>query len=280
MRLGIYLGALGGAEEWARAHAELELGACYWPLDPDAPEGEIDAYARAAREHGLVIAEVGAWCNLLDADPAKRERNILYVTGRLRLAGRVGARCCVNISGSLSETWDGPHPDNLSAQTFGTIVDITRRIIDTAAPAGECRYSLEPMPWMYPFDAESTLDLISAVDRENFGVHVDMCNMMNSPDKVYNCGRITRDYFERLGPHICSIHAKDVRLSPHLTTHIDEALPGEGHFDFDTLLKCASELGDVPIMLEHLSSHEEYLRGAAHLKAVAERNNLSFTRAF
>jgi hypothetical protein len=42
-----------------------------------------------------VIAEVGAWVNLLDPDSAKRKANLQYVTERMALAEAVGARCCV-----------------------------------------------------------------------------------------------------------------------------------------------------------------------------------------
>ena len=40
--------------------------------------------------HDVVIAEVGAWRNLLDPDPVKRRDNVAYVTGRLALAEALG----------------------------------------------------------------------------------------------------------------------------------------------------------------------------------------------
>ena len=69
-----------------------------------------DAFAK----HGVVIAEVGRWVNLLDPDAEARKRNLATVTEGLALAEAVGARCCVDIAGSFSPTsWFGPHPDNL-----------------------------------------------------------------------------------------------------------------------------------------------------------------------
>ncbi len=67
----------------------------------------------------MVIAEVGRWCNLLDADPEKRRQNLETVTEGLALAEAIGARCCVDIAGSFNPTsWFGPHPDNLSPEVL------------------------------------------------------------------------------------------------------------------------------------------------------------------
>lgn len=278
MRLGAPVFGFENAAEWAAAHVRKGYGAAYWPLAPDAPDAEARAYVEAAKAHGLVIAEVGIWNNLLDRDAAAREANIRASIAKLRLADAVGARCCVNISGSLSATWDGPHRDNLTEQTFARIVETTRRIIDEAAPTRTC-YTLEPMPWMYPCDAESALRLVEAVARPAFAVHVDMCNLMNSPEKVFQNARETRRFFDLLGPRIRSIHAKDVVIGPGLTVHIDEALPGEGMFDFDELLRQAHGLGDVPVMCEHLPTEAAYDKAAGFLKSRAAALGLSFTAA-
>ena len=47
----------------------------------------------------MVIAEVGAWKNMLDPDPEKRRDNVTYVTEKLALAEMLGARNCVDIAG-------------------------------------------------------------------------------------------------------------------------------------------------------------------------------------
>ena len=75
----------------------------------------IRALSEAFAKHDVVIAEVGRWCNLLEADPEKRRQNLETVTEGLALAEAIGALCCVDIAGSFSKTsWFGPHPDNLS----------------------------------------------------------------------------------------------------------------------------------------------------------------------
>ncbi len=275
MRLGAPVFNFHSAGEWADAHVRKGLGAAYWPLADNATAAERDAYLHAAQARHLVIAEVGIWNNLLDPDPARQEANILAAIQKLKLADAIGARCCVNISGSCSAIWDGPHPDNLTAKTFDAVVRITRRILDAAAPS-RTFYTLEPMPWMYPCDLDSMQRLLAAVDHPRFGVHIDMCNLMNTPDKVFRNAELTRDWFAALGPRIRSIHAKDVRLHPRLTVHIDEALPGQGQFDFDELLRLAHALGDVPVMCEHLSAETDYDQAVAFFKSRAAALGLAF----
>ena len=278
MRLGAPVFNFTTPTEWIAAHARKKLGAAYWPLPHDAPPAARDDFVRAARDHNLVIAEVGIWNNLLHPDPALREKNISIAIEKLRLADAVGARCCVNISGSRGEIWDGPHPANLTPETFDLVVGTTRRILDEAAPANTF-YTLEPMPWMFPCDLDSMLRLIAAVDHPRFGVHIDMCNLMNTPDKVLRNADHTRDWFTALAPRIRSIHAKDVILHPRLTVHIDEARPGEGQFDFATLLRHAHALGDVPVMCEHLPSEADYDLATTHFQTLAASLGLSFESA-
>jgi sugar phosphate isomerase/epimerase len=276
MRLGAPVFNFKTPEEWAAAHARKGLGAAYWPLGVDAPAAERDAFVRAAANQKLVIAEVGVWNNLLDPDPAKREANIQTSIAKLRLADVVGARCCVNISGSHSAQWDGPHPQNLTPETFDAVVRTTRRILDGAAPVNTF-YTLECMPWMFPHDLDSMQRLLNAVGHPRFAVHLDMCNLMNMPEKVWRNAEHTRAWFAALGPRIRSIHAKDVLLHGRMTTHIDEVLPGRGQFDYAELLRCAHAQDDVPVMCEHLSTEAEYDEAVAHLQKVAASIGLTFT---
>ena len=264
-------------EEWIARHRENGYGAAYWPLPDGAPEEQIQAYASAAKEAGLVIAEIGIWNNMLDPDPEKKEANIQYAIRRLALAERLGVTCCVNTSGARSEVWDGPHPDNLTEETFRELVAIVRRIIDAVNPK-IASFTLEPRPWMYPTTADDLQRLIDEVDRPQFKVHVDMCNIINSYEKTLKTGELTRDFFARFKDRIVCIHAKDTLVSPHhLTLHIDEAIPGDGVFDYDALLTEAAKLDpDIPFVSEHLSRKEEYEESTSFMKKKAAELGLAF----
>ncbi|MBQ3864350.1 MAG: sugar phosphate isomerase/epimerase [Clostridia bacterium] len=279
MRLGAPVTGYTSPEEWIAIHKERGYGAAYCPVKPSDPKAKIQEYIAAAREHNLVIAEVGIWNNLLAQDPMEKEQNIRISIERLAFADKIGARCAVNISGSCGKRWDGPHPQNLTEQTFEEIVRISNRILEEVQPK-TVKYALEPMPWAYPNSRESAQKLIDCVNHPQFGVHVDMANLINSIDRVYHTGELTKDFFGHLGSFICSVHAKDSQIvEDRLTMHIDEAIPGEGIFDFDTLLQCCAALGDVPVLAEHLQTQEQYEKATSYLKKVAERNGLQWDAA-
>jgi len=256
-------------ELWVKAHKMLGYRAALCPASADDDASTIQSYVLAAREADIVIAEVGAWSNPLSPDLDERKAALEKCQTQLALADEVGARCCVNISGSRGQPWDGPHPDNLTPETFDMVVETVRTIIDAVRPT-RAAYALEPMPWMYPDTADSYLALLTAVDREAFAVHIDMVNVVNSPGRYFGNAELIREWFAKLGPHVRSCHAKDTLISAKLTTHLDEVRPGLGNLDYRILLREIENLGpDTPLMIEHLQTQEAYQLSADYIRSVA-----------
>lgn len=255
---------------WIAALQAAGYRAAYCPVNADDNYATIAPYLAAAAEADIVIAEVGAWSNPLSSDPEERVAAVATCIRQLTLAESVGARCCVNISGSRGTPWDGPHPDNLTSETFDLVVATVQEIIDAVDPQ-RTTYALEPMPWMFPHTADSYLDLLEAVDREAFAVHIDMVNVVNSPQAYFGNADLIHEWFGKLGPRIRSCHAKDTLLSSKLTTHLDEVRPGLGHLDYVTLLTEIDKLDpDTPLMIEHLHTEEDYRLSAAYIRGVAQ----------
>jgi sugar phosphate isomerase/epimerase len=70
--------------------------------------------------------------------------------------------------------------------------------------------------------------------------------------------------------HIKSCHAKDITLAPKLTVHLDEVRPGLGKLDYRAFLLELDKLdADVPVMLEHLSTEEDYIYAGDYVRSVA-----------
>lgn len=255
---------------WVATLQERDFRAAYWPLGDDAGADTIGAYADAAAAADIVIAEIGAWSNPLSPDEPTRTAAVELCKRRLALADRVGARCCVNLAGSRGDAWMGPHPENLSRDTFALIVDTVREIIDAVEPQ-RTFYSLEPMPWTLPDSPDSYLELIDAIGRRRFAVHFDSTNLINSPAKFYDNAGFLRECFAKLGPYIKCCHAKDITLANELTVHLAEAIPGRGSLDFRVLLEEMDRLDpDTPILVEHLTHDWEYAEAAAHIRGVAD----------
>lgn len=262
-------------EEWALAAKASGYSAVYFPVDHTAPQKLIDGFRDAAKAADLVICEIGVWKNVLDVDPAKAQEAMTYAIHQMELADYVGANCCVNIAGSYSTTaWDGPHPDHFSQRAFDDVVRTCQTIIDTAKPQ-HTAYSLEPMPWMYPDTPENYLALMKAVDRKAFAAHLDIVNIINSPGLYYRNTQVINEWFDKMGPYICSCHAKDIILRDKLTVHLDECRPGTGFLDYRTYLKRVSQLGDhVCLMLEHMTEEEDYVLATDYVKGLAKEMNI------
>jgi sugar phosphate isomerase/epimerase len=264
-----------GPDAWAQAVARAGYRAAFCPVGLDQDEATAMAYAAAARQADIVIAEVGAWSNPLSPDEGVRSQALEYNKASLLLAEKIGARCCVNIAGSRGAKWDGPSPLDLTEETFERIVANVREIIDSVRPR-RAFYSLETMPWMYPDSTESYLRLVKAIDRPAFGVHFDPVNLVCSPQRYFNNAFLVREFVAQLGKWIKSVHLKDIILRDQLTTHLDEVRPGLGGLDYGALLTALAPLGpDLPVMLEHLPSAEEYVQAAEAVRGAAARAGVS-----
>jgi sugar phosphate isomerase/epimerase len=271
MRLGAPVTPASVApESWIAVLRSKGYRASYCPVTLDSEASLRREYRQAAGEADIVIAEVGAWSNPLSPDADEAQRAFEKCVASLRLADEVGAVCCVNIAGNMGQgPWDGPAPENLVPEAFDRIVASVQRIIDEAAPERAC-YCLETMPWMLPDSAESYLDFIQAIDRPRFGVHFDPVNLLNSPRRHFGNGEFIKACVDALGDRILSVHAKDQATNAHLTLLLDEAIPGSGVVDYQVLLSCLNGLGpDLPLMIEHLSSEEEYDQAAAFIRTQA-----------
>jgi sugar phosphate isomerase/epimerase len=276
---------LGGAvfnappdpEALAKAHRDLGYSGAYCPNVSLQDAAALRAVRDAFAKHDVVIAEVGRWVNLLDAEPAKRAANLKLVTDGLALADEVGARCCVDIAGSFNETiWYGPHPDNLAPRFFDAVVENARKIIDAVQPK-RAKFCYEMMGWALPDSPEAYVRMLKAVDRPAFGVHLDPCNLINSPERFYRNTDLLNECFDKLGPWVASCHAKDLAWNVEMNVHFREVVPGQGQLDYATFLRRLAALPhQPPLMMEHLATAAEYDQGRQHILGAGRNAGLRF----
>jgi sugar phosphate isomerase/epimerase len=278
IRLGAPVSVPGDdPEALARAHRAKGYRAGYCPDvrldDPERIRATVEAFAR----HDVVLAEVGRWVNLLDPDPESRRRNIATVTEGLALAEALGARCCVDIAGSFSTTsWFGPHPDNTSDRFFDAAVENARAIIDAVRPT-RTAFCYEMMAWSLPDSPDACLRMLKAVDREAFAVHLDPCNLVNSPGRYYRSSALVRECYAKLAPHVASVHAKDLAWDVDMAVRFREVRIGQGSIDYSVFLaEHARHCPDVPLMLEHLPNEAEYDAARDEIRATGEGLGLRF----
>jgi len=255
----------------------LGYTAAYCP--PAMPEqtARLNAIREAFAKQNIVIAEVGAWRNLMTPDLTARKANLDYVISQMAVAEEVGARCCVDITGSFdAATLSGPHPKNQSQEFIDGTVENCRKIIDAVKPKRSV-FAIEMKGCNFPDGPDPYLKLIQAVDRPHgFGVHIDICNIIDSPMRYYNNTALIKETFSKLGKWVRSCHAKDLIWVPQVNVNFTETFPGNGGIktakipgvDYHTYVSEVVKLGS-PLMLEHLTSAEEYRQGAVYIRKVA-----------
>ena len=275
---GTVAGPFSGPAEWEELLVRSRFKAVTAPFDMHTPRTETDAYRAACERHGVVIAEVGVWKNLFDPDPAAAAEALAYAEGQLALADELGIPCCVNIAGTAGAAgWDAADPSNYTDETYERIITTVRGLLDRVSPR-RAFYCLEPMPWMIPDGPDVYLQLIRDVDRPQFAAHMDFVNMINSPRRYLAAGEFIRDCFRKLAPMIKSTHLKDSRMNPTaLTTLLEECSPGEGCLDFGEILEILDQElpADAPVLLEHMTTFEEYSRAYDYVAAIAAKKGVS-----
>ena len=254
-------------EQWAAQMEALGCRSVVFPADCHQPDHVIADYVQAAARHDLLIAEVGIWRNVFAIDDAEREAAVSYAQGQLRLADEIGAKCCVNVSGTWGgPVWDGGYRENFTRECWNRIVSYTRELIDTVKPSSTM-YSLEPMPWMYPTGPDECLQLLKDVDRPSFGIHLDVVNMINCPERYFFSDDFLQECFDKLGPQICSCHLKDIRLTQELTFQLEETWCGNGTLNIEKYIRLMNQYNpDMPVIIEHLNTDEEYRASLAYVQ--------------
>lgn len=254
-------------EDWAAKHKALGLKAINFPVSYLEGEETYMAYKKAADAAGLSIAEVGIWRNTLAADPAERAKWIDFAIGQLQMAEQIGATCCVNVVGTpYGPRWDGGYRGNFSAELWKDAVKMIRQIIDAVKPR-HTKFCIESMPWMIPSSPDECLRLLEDVDRPEFATHLDVVNMITSPQRYFFNDDFLRECFSKLKGTIVSCHLKDIRLKEEYTFQLEESACGEGSLDLELYASLASaENPYMPMIIEHLETDQEYFDSVRYVR--------------
>ena len=254
-------------EDWAAKHKALGLKAINFPVTYLEGEDKYMAYKKAADAAGLSISEVGIWRNTLAADPAERAKWIEYSIGQLQMAEEIGAACCVNVVGTpYGPRWDGGYRGNFSAELWADAVKMIRKIIDAVKPR-HTKFCIESMPWMIPSSPDECLRLLEDVDRAEFATHLDVVNMITSPQRFFFNDDFLRECFSKLKGTIVSCHLKDIKLKEEYTFQLEESACGKGSLDLELYASLASsENPHMPMIIEHLVTDQEYFDSIRYVR--------------
>ena len=249
-------------EQWAQWLHDRGYRAAKFPGSYRIDLKLADEYVAAAKAYDIAIAEVGVWNNPNNPDPVLAAQAIAEQKEALAFADYVGARCCVNISGAVGPRWDFCYEGNYTAELYKRNVEFAQFLIDAVKPQ-HTAYSLEPMQWMAPRSVSEYAGLLADVDRPQFKVHMDIFNLVNSPDKYIFHKKLIDEAFLILGEEIASCHLKNIAMQPAGTVMIKEVPVEEGYVDIGYYLGKIRSLGrDMPVLIEHREHFEDYVKSA------------------
>ena len=271
-------GAHGDPWVIAKAHKLSGYTAAYVPQVALGEKEKIREIKKAFAAENIMLAEVGYWENVTDTDEATRKKNMECLTNALYLAEEVGARCAVDIFGSYAHGNGNSKftAKNFSEDAFADAVDIARLLIDTVKPK-TAHFAYEIFPFNVVDCPEMIEKLIKAVDRRQFGVHLDLVNLINCPRAYFSSGDIIRDCVKRFGDRIVAAHAKDIKLKePAISVILEEVVAGTGGLDMHAFVREIHKLPqEIPFMMEHLAGEEEYGQAAAYIRKCAKEENIA-----
>jgi sugar phosphate isomerase/epimerase len=238
----------------------------------------VKATREAFEKENIMLAEIGYWDNLLDTDAETRTFHRERVLEALYAAEELGAVCAIDILGSYCHgNGNSVHAaENFSSEAFEAAVEIARYFIDTVKPKTSY-FAYE----IFPFDITDTPEglekLIKAVDRKQFGVHLDLCNLINAPRAYFSSGEIAKECVRRFGDRIVSCHVKDIKMKePSISVILEEVPMGQGNIDLKTFMRQIEGLSrPIPFMMEHLAGEAEYDFAAAYIRKTGRELGIS-----
>jgi sugar phosphate isomerase/epimerase len=253
----------------ARKHKEKGFTAAYVPKIDIKDTAMIKATREAFNKEGIILSEAGYWENIMDTEAASRTFHRDRQVETLALAEELGALCSLNIFGSYCHgNGNSQHKAlNFTEEAFDDAVDMARYFIDTVKPK-TAFFAYEVFPFDIIDTPENIERLIKAVDRRQFGAHLDLANLINSPRAYFSSGDIARECVRRFGDRIISCHVKDIKMKePSISVILEEVVSGTGNLDLKTFMRQIEGLSrPVPFMMEHLRDEAEYDIAAANIR--------------
>ncbi len=178
------------------------------PLDVD--ESAVREYRDFWETRGITITSMQALLFgrpdlTIFQDGAARQATLAYLSGIIRLAGRLGAE--VLVFGSPGNRRVGDLP---AQQVRATAVEFFRRVGEISQDAGVI-FCIEPNPVAYGCDfitdSAQGRELVKDVDHPGFGLHLDAAAMVMSEEDIPAALRAT-------GSALCHFHISEPQLAP------------------------------------------------------------------
>ncbi len=210
---------------------------------------KIPARVQHLTDHGLSIAALGAYCNMVSPNLEKRRRNITFLKNCLRAANQLGTTVVSTETGTLHPSGDwSDTPENATPAAW----DELYRVLDELLPVAESAQSVLALEG-YVNNILKTYDQAEQILRRYPSPHLKlMCDPYNylSQDLLPQSAPLSAGFLQRFKDDFAIAHLKDVSSEG---AEVDTPEFGTGIFPqglYVDFLK--AERPDLPVIFEHL----------------------------
>jgi sugar phosphate isomerase/epimerase len=258
LKLGVFTGVYASLplEEAARRMAAdgfhgvvLEYGFADVRFDPWAPDWDkARLITRTLAKHNLKIAGLFGYYNVVDPDPAKRQRGEQRMQVLIENWKQFGCPIISTETGTFNEKSEWVEsPENVTENGYQTCRAALEKLTKAAKKAGAI-VSIECY-W------RNVIDSIARAQRvlkevPGLKLVMDPCNYFRK-EELSRMDPMLEEMFRLLGKQIVLAHAKDVKASAEGT---DLPAAGRGVLDYPLFLRLLAGLNrEIDLIIEHLT---------------------------
>ena len=246
-----------------------EVWSATW-LDRKVPDSEIAEIKRLLQKYDIDFYALHSAGNIIGPEP-DNEKWQRHQIDLIHSAEQYGCKLILSHSGSRYPSRDIAHPLNWSKESWTRTVNALKRICkDTAG--SKIEIAIEPVNTEAINNPWAMKRLREDVGDERITCGLDVTNMVD-PSVAFRMTEFIDVTFDLLGDMIRYVHAKDIAWNGMLAG-LNWTMQGTGIMDYELFLARLSRLTrtKMPYMLiEFLTSNQEYEQAQRNVRAIAER---------
>jgi len=220
-------------------------------FNPFAPDWDALKKIRSAFDkHGLKIAALFAYYNVVDPDPERRRHGEARMEFLINNWKRFGCPIVSTETGTLNRNSEwAESPENFTEPAFIACRDAVAKLARLAEKTGAI-VSIEAYWRNIICSAERAERLIREVNSPALKIVMDPTNYFRKED-LPKMDAVLEEMFRRVGSEIVIAHAKDVNPSENGT---DLPAAGKGALDYPLFLRLLAQLRrEIFLTIEHLT---------------------------
>ncbi len=233
----------------------------------DWSDDDVREARRFLDDNGIRAGEFSSFWGgreLGSADSAEHRKALDHYSRCLRHASILGSHCvgfAIQLGYATPQVWT----DEVWQNCMRGVRELARVAEDVGMNIAAHPHARTPLN-----SVERYKQLLDTVASLRLKILMDPVNL-TWPQMVYRTTELVDEIFDQLGGDIVALHAKDVVMSGggKIVVHVDEAIPGEGTMDYETILRRLDALDhDVTLYAEHFP-FPETVQGQEYIRSVA-----------